>query len=181
MLLLTALSQGSSLADLQPLWALYCLQSHGLGPKSDDQWQEYSWRPVISGECQGSLLGPILLNTFSNGLDDGAECTLSKAADYTKLGEADVPESGAAIQRDYSWLEKWADRNLMKYNKEKCLVWHCLEKRLQASLCASWGGSLAEKDLRTLMDTTLNITQTMPLQQKQWCYRLPFQHYPFLH
>lgn len=138
MLLLTALSQGSSLADLQPLWALYCLQSHGLGPKSDDQWQQYSWRPVISGECQGSLLGPILFNTFSNGLDDGAECTLSKAADYTKLGVADVPESGAAIQRDYSWLEKWADRNLMKYNKEKCLVQHCLEKRLQASLCASW-------------------------------------------
>lgn len=119
-LLLTALSLGNSLADLQPLWVLYCLQSHGLGPKSGDQRQDCSWMPVISGECQGSPLGPVLFNAFSNGLDDGAECILSKTADYTKLGVSDMPEGGAAIQRDHNWLEKWPDRNLMEYNKGKC-------------------------------------------------------------
>ncbi|KAK4818078.1 hypothetical protein QYF61_004628 [Mycteria americana] len=50
-------------------------------------------------------------------LDDGAECTLSKLADDTKLGGvADTPEGCVAVQR------KWADRNLMKLNKGKCKI-----------------------------------------------------------
>ncbi|KAK4830805.1 hypothetical protein QYF61_013734 [Mycteria americana] len=91
-------------------------------------------RVVISGNClsligghvpQGSILCPILFNIFINDLDDGAERTLSKFADDIKLGGvADTPQGHNAIQRDLNRLEKWDDRNLIKFHKENCKILH---------------------------------------------------------
>ncbi|PKU38655.1 rna-directed dna polymerase from mobile element jockey-like [Limosa lapponica baueri] len=67
----------------------------------------------------------VLFRTFKNDLDDGTEYTLSKFTDDAKLGGvADKPEGCAAIQMDLNRMEKWANRNLMKFNKEKCKVLH---------------------------------------------------------
>lgn len=45
------------------------------------------WWPVTNGAPQGSILGTLLF-VFINGLDAGVECTLSKFANYNKLGGA---------------------------------------------------------------------------------------------
>ena len=79
-----------------------------------------SWGQVTSAVPQGSILGQVMFNLFINDLNAGKQCTLSKSADDTKLGGmADRSDWCAVTQRDLNRLEKWVERNLMKFNKGK--------------------------------------------------------------
>jgi len=87
----------------------------------------------------------------------------NKFVDDTKLGGvADTPKGCVTIQRDLDRLDKWADRNLMKFSKEKCQVL-CLRKNNHMHQhmmgATQLGSSLAEKDLGVLVDTKLNMSQ----------------------
>jgi len=136
---------------------------------------ESSRRPVASGVPQGSVLGPILFNFFSNDLREELERTFSKFADDTKLGGvADALDSCARPGQ-----ESWAERNLMKFHKDKCRVLHLgrnnpmHQYRLGAYLLES---SSVERDLRLLVYSKLPMSQQCALVVKKangilWCIK----------
>jgi hypothetical protein len=85
-----------------------------------------SWKEVLSGVPQGSVLGPILFLIFINDLDSVAAVEmLRKFADDTKLGQTvrtpeDVEKLQTALDELCTWAEKWG----MEFNIKKCKVMH---------------------------------------------------------
>ena len=72
----------------------------------------------MTSVSQGSVLGLIFFSIFSNDIDSGIKCTLSKFADDTKLcGVVDMSDRWDAKHRDLDRLKQWAQENLMRFNK----------------------------------------------------------------
>ncbi|KAK4816570.1 hypothetical protein QYF61_017960 [Mycteria americana] len=118
----------------------------------------------------GRVLYPIPFNILIDDLYDEAYCTISKFTDDTELGRVvDTPESRAAIQRDLDRVEKWADGNVLKFNKGKCKVLQLRKNnpRHQYMLGAQLESSLVEKGLGVLVDTKLNMSQQCALAAKK--------------
>uniref|UniRef100_A0A803TIT8 Reverse transcriptase domain-containing protein n=1 Tax=Anolis carolinensis TaxID=28377 RepID=A0A803TIT8_ANOCA len=122
-----------------------------------------SWKEVTSGVPQGSVLGPVLFNIFINDLDEGLEGTIIKFADDTKLGGiANTPEERSIIQNDLDRLERWAETNKMKFNRDKCKILHFGTKNgmQRYRMGDAWlDSSTCEKDLGVLVDNKLNMSQ----------------------
>lgn len=100
---------------------------------------ESNQRPAASADPQESIpRSPVLLNLFISDLDEGIECPLSKFADGRKLGRlADTPVGSAAIQQDLVRLERWAERNVMKFNRT-LIQGSCTWRRTTPCTSTSW-------------------------------------------
>ncbi|KAK4814877.1 hypothetical protein QYF61_027906, partial [Mycteria americana] len=107
---------------------------------------------------QGSVLGPVLFNFFIRDLDEGTERTVSKFTGVPTTPRSFVSLDGcAAVHRELSRLENWADRNLMKFNKMKSRY------TLGAGSLES---SFVEKDLGIPVSNKLTVSQQCVLAVK---------------
>lgn len=76
---------------------------------------------------------------------------LSRFTDDTKLGEvAHMPESCAALQKDFDRLEGYAEKNCLKFSKGKCRVLH-LEKNNPKCTSIGWGSTCWKTALWRIM------------------------------
>ncbi|KAK4810810.1 LOW QUALITY PROTEIN: hypothetical protein QYF61_008793 [Mycteria americana] len=111
---------------------------------------------VTSGIPQG----PILFNNIISHLEE-TEYLLMKSTADIKLRRT----GRAAIQQDVDRLEKWANRNLMIFNKDKCQVLHLGRKNpwQQYRLGNDWLPAL----LGPSVDSKLNMSQQCALAAKK--------------
>ena len=87
--------------------------------------EESSWRPVISGVPQGSVLGPILFLIYINDLENEIGSNILKFADDTQMfRRVESQEDRHQLQSDLNKLVKWAEKWQMLFNKDKCKCLH---------------------------------------------------------
>lgn len=92
------------------------------------QWVILKLEACDKWSSTGAVLGHALFNISD--LGEETKCTLTKFTGDIKLGEpVSMLQHKVAIQRDLGGLEKWANRNLRKFSRDKCEVLHLGKKQ----------------------------------------------------
>ena len=119
------------------------LKSHGMGNSIInwiEQWltdrrqrvvvdgEVSSWKSVLSGVPQGSVLGPILFLVYIDDLEEGVTGNILKFADDTKLFRK-TKEIGdkQKLQDDIDKLVRWSEKWQMLFNVGKCKCLHTIQ------------------------------------------------------
>ena len=108
-----------------------------------------SWKSVLSGVPQGSVLGPILLLVYINDLEEGVTGKILKFADDTKLFRK-VKEIGDKqnLQDDIDKLVKWSEKWQMLFNFGKCKCLHTGSGN--AGMNYEMGGTILSKTVKEI-------------------------------
>ena len=122
-----------------------------------------SWKPVLSGVPQGSVLGPILFLIYINDLEEGVTGNILKFADDTKLFRK-VKEIGdkKILQDDIDKLVKWSEKWQMSFNFGKCKCLHTGSGNTGVNY--EMGGTILsktvkEKDLGVTMNANMKVSE----------------------
>ena len=154
------------------------LKSHGMGNSIInwiEQWltdrrqrvvvdgEVSSWKSVLSGVPQGSVLGPILFLVYINDLEEGVIGKILKFADDTKLFSK-TKEIGDKqnLQDDIDKLVKWSEKWQMLFNFGKCKCLHIGPGN--TSMTYEMGGTILsttvkEKDLGVTMNANMKVSE----------------------
>ena len=115
-----------------------------------------SWKPVLSGMPQGSVLGPILFLVYINDLEEGVTGKLLKFADDTKLFRKGKEIGDKQnLQEDIDKLVKWSDKWQMLFNFGKCKCLHTGPGNTGMNYEMEMGGTIISK---TVKEKYLGVT-----------------------
>ena len=154
------------------------LKSHGIGNSIInwiEQWlndrrhrvvvdgEVSSWKPVLSGVPQGSVLGPILFLIYINDLEEGVTGNILKFADDTKLFRK-TKEIGdkQKLQDDIDKLVRCFEKWQMLFNFGKCKCLHTASGN--NGMNYEMGGTILsktvkEKDLGVSMNANMKVSE----------------------
>ena len=124
-----------------------------------------SWKQVLSGVPQGSVLGPILFLVYINDLEEGVSGKILKFADDTKLFRK-VKEIGDKqnLQDDIDKLVKWSEKWQMLFNFGKCKCLHTGSGN--TGMNYEMGGNILSK---TLKEKDLGVTMNANMKVSEQC------------
>ena len=78
--------------------------------------QTSSWRPILAGVPQGSILGPFLFVIYINDLPNGLKTNAKLFADSTSLFT--IAKDKKALNNDLTLISKWAFNWKMLFNPD---------------------------------------------------------------
>ena len=122
-----------------------------------------SWKSVLSGVPQGSVVGPILFLVFINDLEERVTGKILKFADDTKLfRKAKEIGDKKKLQDDIDKLVKWSENWQMLFNFGKCKCLHTGPGN--TSMNYEMGGTILsktvkEKDLGVTMNAEMKVSE----------------------
>ena len=154
------------------------LKSHGMGNSIInliEQWltdrrqrvvvdgEVSSWKSVLSGVPQGSVLRPILFLVYIDDLEEGVTGNILKFVDDTKLFRK-TKEIGdkQKIKDDIDKLVRWSEKWQMLFNFGKCKCLHTGPGNTNMNY--EMGGTVLsktvkEKDLGVSMNANMNVSE----------------------
>ena len=120
-----------------------------------------SWKDVISGIPQGSVLGPLLFVIFINDMPEKVKFNICKLfADDCKLYGPVNDNDGNIMEIDFNNLENWPRQWQLPFNVKKCKVMHVGSKNPSRAYKLNdeiIDASDHEKDLGVIIDDSLKF------------------------